>query len=118
MKKTHYSDKPSRLFIGKTFVLFRWGIEQVGEGDWASYEIRIDNPISVSKAVEEVFSVYYGNNHENKLINEYNSAKLGLLNEEDAEKAITNYTNFLTERAELKADIENVITTAIEFNQI
>lgn len=112
MVKTHYSDEPTRLTVGKTYVIFRWGIEvhtDEERTEWTAYEIRIDAPVTTNKVIEEVFSAYFGNDHENKLINEYNSAKIGIITDKEEKAAkIQAYTDFLTERAALKADIERV----------
>ncbi len=122
MRKTHYSDEPSRLDIGKTYVIFRWGIERVEldeeRTEWTAYELRINAPVTTNKVIEEVFTAYYGNDHENKLINEYNSAQLGIITGEAADKARAAYSEFLQERAALKADIERLIATASRLRQI
>ena len=113
MRKTHYSDEPSRLTIGKTYVIFRWGIENVEldeeRTEWTAYELRINAPVTTNKVIEDVFTSYFGNDHENKLINEYNSAKMGIISDKEEKAAkIAAYTDFLTERAALKAAIEEV----------
>ena len=122
MKKTHYGDEPTRLLIGKSFVIFRWGAEREEDGEggtsWTAYELRVSAPVTANRVIEEVFSAYFGNDHENKLINEYNSAQVGILTGEAAAKAVKAYTDFLTERAALKADIERIISTAQELGQI
>lgn len=121
MRKTHYSEQPTRLDIGKTFVLFRWGIEERTDEErteWTAYELRINAPVTTNKVIEEVFTAYFGNDHENKLINEYNSAQLGIITGEAADKARAAYSEFLQERAALKADIERLIATASRLRQI
>ena len=121
MKRTNYSQEPTRLLIGRTFIMFRWGIERVaadGDESWTAYEIRIDAPVSADKVIKTVFDSYYGNDHENKLINEYNSAKMGVISGEEADKAVKAYGDFLTERASLKAEIEHLVLTAQKLGQI
>ena len=57
----------------------------------------------IKKAVLEAeFPVAF----EQKLVNEYNAAVLGLLPEGDAEKAVAKYRAFLSRRAELFAQVE------------
>ena len=58
--------------------------------------------------IEEIFTQLYGNDYENKLINEYNAAKMGLYPDGEMEQKITRYRAFLQERAERKAEIERI----------
>lgn len=106
MKKTHYTEEPSRMDVAKAYVIYRWCIERADDETWTAFEQRVDAPVDANKVVKNVFDAYYGNDHENKLINEFNSAQIGIISGEEAERAKTAYANFLTERAALKADIE------------
>lgn len=110
MKKTHYTDEPARIDVAKAYIIYRWCIEREADGEddetWTAFEQRVDAPVDANKVVKTVFDAYYGNDHENKLINEFNSAQMGIISGDDAERAKTAYANFLTERAALKADIE------------
>ena len=45
-------------------------------------------------------------NYEQKLVNEYNSAQMGLLSEEEAAARIEAYRAFLTERTALKSQVD------------
>ena len=113
MERTHYKQQPSKMEVDKQRLSYRLDIqvEQLddGEVEYSAYEVCISQPYSQNKLIEVAMTTLFGNDHENKLINEYNSAVLGLYHDEEtkAEK-INRYTDFLTERAALKADIERV----------
>lgn len=59
-----------------------------------------------SKVVSAVISDRWEANHEQKLVNEYYSAVLGIIEGEEADAAIAAYKTFLVERRALKASVE------------
>ena len=66
-------------------------------------------PVSSNKITEAVLCHLWPNNYEQKLVNEYNAANLGLYGAKTSEEArakIAKYTDFLTERAAVKAQID------------
>ena len=52
----------------------------------------------------------YGNDYENKLINEYNAANIGLYDAETAAAKVEAYNAFLSHRISLKRRIEELLT--------
>jgi hypothetical protein len=118
MIKTYYSQQPTKFERGKQCAIIRLDInkesvvaaadETEGDPQWSAYEFRRYEPITQNIFIEEIFTRLYGNDYENKLINEYNAAKMGLYPDGEMEQKITRYRAFLQERAERKAEIERI----------
>jgi len=118
MIKTYYSQQPTEFERGKQCAIIRLDInkesvvaaadETEGDPQWSAYEFRRYEPITQNIFIEEIFTRLYGNDYENKLINEYNAAKMGLYPDGEMEQKITRYRAFLQERAERKAEIERI----------
>lgn len=118
MIKTYYSQQPTEFERGKQCAIIRLNIneepvvggsnEAEGGPQWSAYEFRRYEPITQNIFIEEIFTRLYGNDYENKLINEYNAAKMGLYLDGEMEQKITRYRAFLQERAERKAEIERI----------
>ena len=68
--------------------------------------VRTYLPISSNKLLKAVITDAYPADYEQKLVNEYNSAVMGLYDEETAERKYEAYKAFLQARAELKAMVE------------
>lgn len=105
---TSYSDiKPSIfLKINNSSYLYRMNIEQVTENDTTSYkydEYTVYTPLNSNTILKSVLNESYDKDYEQKLINDYNSVKLGLSTDETK---VTNYTTFLKERDSIKTQIE------------
>lgn len=117
MQRTYYSEKPTEILKAKQMLFYRWDIQETeattedGEKylQYSANEVRVYAPFSQNKIIETVFTKAFGNDYENKLINEYNSAVNGLYDNDDviAEK-INRYSNFLKQRIALKQRIEEV----------
>ena len=69
--------------------------------------VRTYLPISSNKLLQAVITDAYTSDYEQKLVNEYNSAVMGLYDAETAERKIDAYKAFLQARAELKAMVES-----------
>lgn len=116
---TFYDQRPGELsFITRDLLAFRTDIEEHevptegGEAhtQYSAHEIRINAPFSQNKLIEATMVALYGNDFENKLINEYNSANLGLYDQETAAAKIAAYNAFLAHRIALKTRIEQLLT--------
>lgn len=119
-----YDNKPSVLeAVGNGSFIYRFNIEEVvpeltGENAreekasrWKCEEVTVWAPVSSNKITEAVISGKWDKNYEQKLINEYNAAQLGILGEVESGEARTRveaYRQFLNERAELKAQADAV----------
>ena len=117
MIKTYYNEQPPEFECGKQCAIIRLDINEepaVAAADeteglqWSAYEFRRYEPITQNIFIEHIFTLLYGNDYENKLINEYNAAKMGLYPDGEMEQKIARYRTFLQERAERKAEIERI----------
>lgn len=115
--KAYYDEKPSVISeVGNGSVLYRYGITEVEvwQGEWlpstrkqyACQEIVVWLPVTSDKITEAVITDRWDSNYEQKLVNEYNSAKLGLLDKDAAARCIDAYTAYLRERIALKAQVD------------
>ena len=114
----YYDTKPSPLdSVGNGSYLYRFNIEQFvtedNEGEvhtqWKCEEVTVWEPLTRSSITEAVITSKWDDNYEQKLINEYNSAKLGVYGDPESEEAkekITTYTLFLLTRNDLKEQIQ------------
>jgi len=120
-----YDNKPSVLeAVGNGSYLYRTDITEVevestnGGSDtdteekrtqWQCEEITVWSPITSNRITEAAITDRWAANYEQKLVNEYNAAKLGLYGSTtsaEAKEHIQKYTDYLTERAALKAQID------------
>ena len=78
---------------------------------WQCQEVIVWSPVTSNKITEVVITDYLGDsNYEQKLINEYNAAQLGLYGsktEEEAKRHIAAYTEYLNTRTALKAKVDS-----------
>lgn len=113
--KALYDHVPSILeAVGNGSYRYRWGIREVldeidGESltQWECDEVIVWPRLTSNKIVEAVISELWGQNYEQKLINEYNSAVLGLYSDEVAEIKVAAYKSFLEQRAEIKRMVDD-----------
>lgn len=113
-----YDTKPSKYeAVGNGSYIYRWNTQEVSapaiselDGEqrtqWQCDEVIVWPPVSSNKITEAVVSHIWPSNYEQKLVNEYNAAKLGVYSGEEAQAKIARYTAFLTERAAIKAQID------------
>lgn len=114
-----YDNKPSVLeAVGNGSYRYRYDIEEVvpelTEGEeqtertssWKCEEVVVWSPVTANKITEKVLTERWDANYEQKLVNEYNSAQMGLLNEEEAAARTETYRAFLSERTVLKAQVD------------
>lgn len=113
-----YDKKPSKIeAVGNGSYLYRFNIQEiVSEKDnneryksWSCDEVTVWAPISSNKITEKVISDMWNANYEQKAINEYNAAQLGMygaITGEEAQAKINAYKQFLEARAELKKRID------------
>ena len=114
-----YDNKPSVLeAVGNGSYRYRYDIEEVvpelTEGEeqtertssWKCEEVVVWSPVTANKITEKVLTERWDANYEQKLVNEYNSAQMGLLSEEEAAAHTETYRAFLSERTVLKAQVD------------
>lgn len=75
---------------------------------WVCDEVTVWAPLSANKITEKVLTERWDGNYEQKLLNEYNAANLGMIpDREETEKRRQAYTDFLRRRAALKKEIDD-----------
>lgn len=95
---------------GNDIYRYRYDIEDTSteEGiQFSAQEVKIYAPISANKITAAVIADRWDNNFEQKLVNEYNAAKLGIYSEEEAQAKINAYAEFLAARSALKLQVDN-----------
>jgi len=137
--KAYYDEKPSVISeVGNGSILYRYGITEVAAAQGQSQadtaesegqteakkqfvcqEVVVWSPVTSNRITEAVITDRWDSNYEQKLINEYNAAQLGLLggakSSDEAKARIAAYTDYLTERAALKAQVDaDCVTLGIE----
>ena len=135
--KAYYDEKPSVISeVGNGSVLYRYGITEVkaeqgqtqtdtdeeqteAKKQFVCNEVVVWKPVTSNRITEAVITDRWDSNYEQKLINEFNAAQLGLLggakSSDEAKARIAAYTDYLTERAELKAQVDaDCVTLGIE----
>ena len=117
--KAFYDSKPSTLeAAGNGSYLYRYRIEEtapetaevnVGEEkapQWQCHEVTVWEPVSSNGILQAVLAAEFPGNREQKYINEYNAAVLGVSPDGEAEEKAEAYKAFLKERAALKAQVD------------
>ena len=114
-----YDAKPSKYeAVGNGSFLYRWNIEEIqvpenGDSEttvskWQCEEVTIWSPVTANKVTEAVITTKWDNNYEQKLVNDYNAAKLGVYGtttSTEAKEKVAAYTDYLNERKALKEQI-------------
>lgn len=127
--KAYYDEKPSVLSeVGNGSVLYRYGITEVETSQSATQEseeqteaqaetktqfvcqeVVVWSPVTSNRITEAVITDRWDSNYEQKLINEYNAAQLGIYGAKTSDEAkarIQAYTDYLKERSGLKAQVD------------
>lgn len=84
-------------------------VQEVQRTQWQCQEVIVWSPVTSNKITKAVITELYDNNYEQKLVNEYNAAQLGMYGEktgEEAQKCINAYTEYLNTREKLKAMVD------------
>jgi hypothetical protein len=115
-----YDAKPSKYeAVGNGSYLYRWNIEEIQVPDnsdsettvikWQCEEVTVWSPVTSNKITEAVIILKWDNNYEQKLVNDYNAAKLGVYGSTtstEATEKVAAYTAYLNERKALKEQID------------
>ena len=103
-----YDHKPKAIEpIGDGRYWYRWDINEIDsesleQQQYTCHEVCVETPMTSNKIVETVFIAVFGSNLEAKLINDYNAAMNGVLDESFKQA----YIQFLEERKAMKKRIE------------
>lgn len=114
--KVFFDERPLIIMpVGNGSYLYHYNIReeevQMGEGEthtqYSCDEVVVWE-LSSNAITKAVISARWDSDYEQKLINEYNSVQMHLVeaNSEDGMKAIDNYGRFLEERKLLKEQVE------------
>ena len=117
-----YDNKPSVLeAVGNGSYMYRWNIEEVVPelteenaeeekvSSWKCEEVTVWPPLTPNRITEAAITAKWDGNYQQKLVNEYNAAQLGLFGEvtgDEAKARIKAYKDYLTERTALKAQVD------------
>ena len=115
-----YDAKPSKYeAVGNGSYLYRWNIEEIQVPDnidsettvikWQCEEVTVWSTVTPNKVTEAVITSKWDNNYEQKLVNDYNAAKLGVYGSTtstEATEKMAAYTAYLNERKALKEQID------------
>lgn len=124
-----YNNQPTKLeAVGNGSYVYRFNIQKVekpttaetteladtGESSvqeqWQCEEVTVWAPLSSNKITEAVITEKWDNNQEQKLVNEFNAANLGMIggakSSEEAKTKIEAYKTYLSERAALKVQVD------------
>ena len=115
-----YDAKPSKYeAVGNGSYLYRWNIEEIQVPDnsdsettvikWQCEEVTVWSTVTPNKVTEAVITSKWDNNYEQKLVNDYNAAKLGVYGSTtstEASEKMAAYTAYLNERKALKEQID------------
>ena len=113
-----YDAKPSKYeAVGNGSFIYRWNIEEIQVPDnsettvskWQCEEVTVWSTVTPNKLTEAVITSKWDNNYEQKLVNDYNAAKLGVYGSTtstEAKEKEAAYTAYLNERKALKEQID------------
>lgn len=111
-----YDAKPSIYEAnGNGSYTYRWDIHEVEMPvgttmKWECREVVVWGTVTSDKITESVIGLLWPGNYEQKLINEFNAANVGIYGSKssaDAQAKIAAYKAFLTERHVLKQQIDS-----------
>ena len=113
--KTYYDEKPAVIeAVGNGGWYYRWDIKEVmidTEDEpckqWQCEQVIVYAPLTSNKIVQAVIAEVWGLDIENKMLNEFNAAQLGIYDYATAQAKIANYKAFLANREEIKAQVDN-----------
>lgn len=110
-----YDNQPEVLgALGNGAYRYRWNISEVememGNDDvakkWQCEEVTVWPTLTANKITKAVISEIWPADYEQKLVNEFNAAQLGVYDEATATKKVEQYRAFLVERNRIKAQVD------------
>ena len=118
MRTVRFDDKPEVIqYNNDGTYYYNTDIQQVEVTDeqsektttqWEALQYVIHNPLTKANIKREVILDHWDKDEQEKFINEYNAAKMGLIaDEEESTKVIERYTKFLEYRTSLLAELDN-----------
>lgn len=111
MSKIQTSERP-RTFesVGNGSVRYRFNVEeQTNEDGNATYlydEVIVWQPFTANDITKAVIEYLWPASYEQKLLNEYNAAQLGVYDADKASQKIEEYKSFLKQREKVKEEVD------------
>lgn len=119
-----YDNQPTKLeAVGNGSYVYRFNIEELVPvlteenaeeekvSQWKCEEVTVWSPLSSNKITEAVITEKWDNNQEQKLVNEFNAANLGMYGgtktTDEAKAKIAAYKDYLSARSVLKTQVDN-----------
>lgn len=121
MRRVYHDSEPRKFeAVGNGSFLYRWDIKEepavkMNEEDTAERvqyscnEVTVWAPVTSNKITQAVIGAMWESDYEQKLVNEFNAANLGVYGAKTGEEAkakVEAYKTFLTERNALKAQVD------------
>lgn len=123
MTRAFYDAKPSIYeAVGNGSYLYRWDIQEATVNDeiatsekksktverlqYSCNEVTVWTPTTSNSILQAVLEATFPNDREQKFINEYNAAVLGVYSDDEAAEKIEAYKAFLIERNALKSQVD------------
>ena len=113
--KSIYDNQPEVLgALGNGAYRYRWNISEVememGHDEvakkWQCEEVTVWPTLTANNITQTVIAELWPSDYEQKLVNEFNAAQLGVYDEDTAAKKIEQYRAFLVERNRIKAQVD------------
>lgn len=91
------------------------GNTEAGEGEgsepkkvksWQYDSLRVEYPRTGNNILETLLTEKYPQDQQQKLVNDYQAAQLGILEDEEADNAVASYKAFLQDRKTIKAMVK------------
>ena len=91
------------------------GNTEAGEGEgsepkkvksWQYDSLRVEYPRTGNNILETLLTEKYPQNQQQKLVNDYQAAQLGILEDEEADNAVASYKAFLQDRKAIKSMVK------------
>lgn len=98
--------------VGNGSYRYRFNITEVIPEDserrpyWEYDEVIVWQPFTANDITKAVIEYLWPASYEQKLLNEYNAAKLGVYDTDKASQKITEYKSFLEQREKVKEEID------------
>ena len=113
--KTYYDARPAVIeAVGDGGWYYRWNIKEVQfeiedalRTQWECEQVIVYAPLTSNKIVRAVIAEVWGLDIENKMLNEFNGAQLGIYDEATKADKIAKYKAFLSERNALKTQVDS-----------
>lgn len=111
--KVQSFDKPTTIeAVGNGSYRYRWNIDKIistneeNRDFWLWDEVIIPLPLTSNRITKAVIEEMWDSSYEQKLINEYNAAQLGVYDADKAAKKIEEYKSFLEQREKVKEEVD------------